>query len=208
MDKTLRFLVIYSAVVTIAFALTVMSLIRHKTSVIDELNVHRINVLEPDGALRLVISNHAHLPGVIVRGKEQPPQGRPQAGMIFYNDETSEIGGLIFGGRRDEKGIVRDSGGMLSFDRYEANQIVQLMGVDDNEDKMAGLVVSDSPSGRENHRRIWLGRGEDGIATLALLDGQGKKRLVMQVSPDGKAAISALDSKGKVIQSILNTDTP
>lgn len=60
----------------------------------DEINVHRINVLEPNGTLRMVISDHAKLPGIIVRGKEQP-FSRPQAGMIFYNDEGSENGGLI-----------------------------------------------------------------------------------------------------------------
>jgi hypothetical protein len=32
----------------------------------------------------LVISNHARLPGVIVRGKESPPKDRPYAGMLFY----------------------------------------------------------------------------------------------------------------------------
>jgi hypothetical protein len=38
------------------------------------------------------------LPPVIVKGKEHPEFGepRPQAGMLFYNDEGSENGGLIF----------------------------------------------------------------------------------------------------------------
>ena len=123
--------------------------------------------MEPDGTLRMAISNHSSLPGIIVRGNERPPLDRPQAGIIFYNDEASEIGGLIFGGRKDAHGNVVDSGGSLSFDRYEANQIVQLIGVDDKEDKMAGLAILDSPSGTETHRRIWLGRREDGSAALA-----------------------------------------
>ena len=49
--------------------------------------MHRINVREPDGTLRMVISNHARLPGVIVRGKEPPPVDRPYAGMLFYNEK-------------------------------------------------------------------------------------------------------------------------
>ena len=69
--------------------------------------------------------------------------------MIFYNDEGSENGGLIFGGRKNERGEVEDSGGNLSFDKYDANQIVQLAGVDDKSDKFAGLAVSDQA------RRIW-----------------------------------------------------
>jgi len=130
---------------------------------------------------------------------------RPQAGILFYNDEASEIGGLIFGGRRNARGEVVDSGGALSFDRYEANQIVQLLGVDDKEDRLAGLVVLDSPSGSETHRRIWLGRGGDGVSTLALLDGQGRKRLVLQVAADGTAHVSVLDAEGRIVRDLLDS---
>jgi hypothetical protein len=105
------------------------------------------------------------LPGIIINGKEQP-FARPQAGMIFYNDEGSENGGLIFGGHRNAKGEVVDSGGSLSFDKYGANQIVQLLGVDDKEDRFAGLSVTDSLTGTENRRRIWIGRDEDGCPSV------------------------------------------
>jgi hypothetical protein len=50
-----------------------------------------------------------------------------------------------------------DSGGSLSFDRYEANQVVQLIGVDDDENRFAGLSVTDRPS---SHR---LKREYDGM---------------------------------------------
>lgn len=196
-----RFLVVYSGILTLVFAGTLLAA-ASKAGRFDEISVQRINVVEPDGKLRMVLSNHARLPGVIVHGKEQPPD-RPQAGVIFYNDEASEIGGLIFGGRRNAQGEVVDSGGSLSFDRYEANQIVQLLGVDDKEDKLAGLIVLDSPSGTEAHRRIWLGRGDDGNATLALLDAKGRKRLLMTVAADGKTAISVLDGDGKTVRDLL-----
>ena len=112
-----RFLTIYSGVLTLVFAVTVFSgfSIGNKPTTFDQINVHRINVVEPDGTLRLVISDHAKLPGIITRGKEQP-FARPQAGMIFYNDEGSENGGLIIGGHRNANGEVVDSGGSLSFD--------------------------------------------------------------------------------------------
>ena len=156
----------------------------------------------PDGTPRLIISNDAKLPGVLVHGKEKPLD-RPQAGLIFLNDEGSEIGGLIFGGRKDKDGKVRDSGGSLSFDRYEANQVVQLLGVDDSEDRFAGLAISDSPSGNDVRRRIWLGRGDDGEASLALLDGAGNKRIVMKVAENGESSISVLDATGKTVKELL-----
>lgn len=203
MTNAQRFLTVYSAALTIALAAVVLGAAASPTSnVFDQITVHRINVVEPDGTLRMVISNHSSFPGIIVRGEERPFD-RPQAGMIFYNEEASEIGGLIFGGRRTPDGDIVNSGASLSFDRYEANQILQLLGVDDKEDKLAGLVVLDSPSGAETHRRIWLGRAEDGAATLALLDGQGRKRLLIQVAADGSTKIAALDADGKIVKDLF-----
>ena len=199
-----RFLAIYAGVLTATFAVTVLCGFVTHTGHFDTLQVQRIDIVEPDGTLRMVVSDHARLPGIIVRGKEQAFE-RPQAGMLFYNDEGSENGGLIFGGRRNARGEVTDSGGSLSFDRYGANQIVQLLGVDDHEDRMAGLVVSDSPEHAPGHRRIWLGRGDDGAATLALMDGEGRKRLLFEVPAQGTPRMVFLDTNGNVVQRLAPT---
>jgi hypothetical protein len=201
MSKANWFLSVYAGLLTLVF-LGGAVYGNDKRSTADEITVQRINIVEPDGTPRLIISNHARLPGVLVHGKEKPLD-RPQAGLVFLNDEGSEIGGLIFGGRKDKDGKVRDSGSSLSFDRYEANQVVQLLGVDDSEDRLAGLVVSDSPSGNDVRRRIWLGRGDDGAASLALLDGAGHKRIVMKVAENGESRISVLDATGKTVKELL-----
>jgi hypothetical protein len=193
-----RFLAGYSAVLTTVFAITVLSGAAARIKDFDEINVKRVNIIEPDGTLRMVISDHAKLPGIINRGKEEKFE-RPQAGMIFYNDEGSENGGLIFGGKRNAKGQVVDSGGSLSFDRYDANQIVQLAGVDDSEDRFAGLIISDSHSGNDTRRRVWVGRDDNGTASVALMDTNGKRRLVMDVKSDGTPQLSFLNAEGKVI---------
>ena len=198
-----RFLTIYSGVLTLAFAVIMWSgfSIGSKPATFDQINVHRINVVEPDGTLRMVISDHSKFPGIIIRGKEEP-FARPQAGMLFYNDEGSENGGLIIGGHQHAKGEVVDSGGSLSFDKYGANQIVQLIGVDDKEDRFAGLSVTDSLTGTDNRRRVWVGRGDDGTATVDLMDAQGKKRIVMEVKADGTPSLSFFDASGKVISQL------
>ena len=148
----------------------------------DQITVHRINVVEPNGTLRMVISDHAELPGVIVKGKQETPPARPQAGMLFYNDEGSEVGGLIFAGHKNSRGQVVESGGSLSFDKYGASQIVQLAGVDDKTNRFAGLSVS-GYVGETRAQRVWVGRGRDGDATVALMDAKGRKRLVLDVTP-------------------------
>ncbi|MEA9580410.1 hypothetical protein VC218_16375 [Xanthomonas nasturtii] len=136
---------IYFAVLTKILVTSLLTgFTNHSTTTLDQINVQRINVREADGTLRMVISNSARLPGVILKGKEQPKLDRPQAGMLFFNDEGSENGGLIFGEWKNANGNVVNSGGSLSFDRYNANQVVQLIGVADKDNSMAGMAISDS----------------------------------------------------------------
>jgi hypothetical protein len=198
-----RFLVIYSGILTAVFAVsTLAGFSKLPVASFDEINVHRINLREPDGTLRLVITDGAKMPGVIVKGKEQPKEDRPQAGMIFYNDEGSENGGLIFGGKRLANGDVVDAGGSLSFDRYNANEVVKLIGVNDKSDDFAGLIISDSKENARGHRRIWVGKSDDGLASLALMDAKGNERIQLKVPADGTPEINFLDAEGRVVKVI------
>lgn len=198
-----RFLVIYSGLLTAVFATSMLAgFTTSPASTFDEINVQRINVREPDGTLRMVIADSAKLPGVIVKGQEQPKVDRPQAGMLFFNDEGSENGGLIFGGKKDAHGDVVDSGGSLSFDRYNANQVVQLLGVDDKDNSMAGMAVSDSRENGAGHRRLWAGRTADGSSSVSLMDAAGNPRIQLKVSPTGVAEIDFLDANGKFVKTV------
>jgi hypothetical protein len=199
------FLFVYSILVTLAFFAALFLFYKSANAgkiTVDEIDAQQIRIVEPDGTLRMVISNHKKLPGIIVHGKEEPFD-RPQAGMLFYNDEGSENGGLVFSGAVNSKGEVVNSGGSLSFDRYGGNQEVQLIGVNDKDDRFAGLSISDShPKEKTDPSRIWVGRNEDGSAELALMDSTGKKRLTLQVSGNGKSSIGFLNDKGKIISAI------
>lgn len=210
MPSTQRFLVAYSAVVTIAFAFVVFngSALASRKAKFEELDVQRVNVVEPDGTLRMVVSNKAKLPGVIIRGKEEHQEDRPYAGMLFYNNEGSENGGLVFGGHKNAKGEVEDSGGSLSFDKYDAGQVVQLAGVEDRENRFAGLAVSESAAGGDSHRRIWVGRDDSGAAEIDLLDAAGKRRIVLQVRADGSPRMAFLDANGKTIKELMPEQKP
>lgn len=198
-----RLLAVYSTVLTTllaAFALAGSAAARVER--FDELDVQRINVREPDGTLRMVIANHARLPGVIVRGRENPPVDRPYAGMLFYNDEGTENGGLVFGGHRNANGEVVDAGVALSFDCYGAtSQFVQLAGVQDSQNHLVGLTLSETePSG--NRRRVFMGHDKEGVASVALMDRNGKKRIVLQVTPEGTPSIAFLDADGTVVNQL------
>ncbi len=229
-----RFLVVYSGVLTAVFAASMLSgfVVAPKKTSLEELDVQRINLVEPDGTLRMVISDKARFPGLIVKGRDYP-HPRPQAGMLFYNDEGTENGGLVFGGYKDKDGKIVDSGGSLTFDKYDQDQLVQLMGVHDSSGHQAGLIVSDRPdrpalqdlqefskikampvaerkklmqerSGNAYYgaTRITVARGDDGVAKISLRDGQGHARIVMGVAADGASSLKFLDADGKVLNEL------
>ena len=202
-----RLAVIYAGIVTALLIFVSATHARQKTDTFDEITVHRINLTEPDGKLRLVISNRARLPGVMVKGKEGKPN-RPYAGMIFYNDEETENGGLIFAGHQNDKGEVESSGVSLSFDKYGDGQFVQLAGVSDKEDRFSGLRVWENGLDAGRSSRVWVGEGADGIASMALMDANGRKRIVMEVKPDGASSLTFLDENGKVVNQLLPSSAP
>jgi hypothetical protein len=139
-----RFLVIYSAVVTVAFAVTLLCgfAAAHNQS-FDVLTVHRIDFVEPDGTPRLIISNRAQFPGTHLHGKEiARPDRSDSAGMIFLNNEGTESGGLIFGGLKDKDGKIQNNG-HLSFDQYEQDQVFAIDAGQDDQDKFSALRISD-----------------------------------------------------------------
>jgi len=94
-----RFLSIYSGVLTIVFALTMLfAYIKLRDPHFGIITVRRINVVEPDGTVRLTISNRADFPGGWIHKKESPrPDRRDAAGMLFMSEEGTEQGGLIWG---------------------------------------------------------------------------------------------------------------
>src|SRR6202161_1338580 len=109
-----------------------------------EIDVQRINVREPDGTLRMTISNSATAPGLIFKGKEHQFPNRQAAGILFFNDEGTENGGLLFGGAK--KGQNVSSGGHLSFDQYEQDQVISLDQTEEHGRRRAGLTFFDRPA--------------------------------------------------------------
>jgi hypothetical protein len=185
--------------------------------------LQRIDVREPDGTLRMVISNGTRAPGIIIKGQEYHHPSRQSAGMIFFNNEGTENGGLIFDGRQSSDG-VRQSSGSLTFDRYEQDQVVQLAASEDGQTRSGGVIVNDQPEPTINWaaidrsarlkgaaqiaavkaanagstQRAFFGRGEDKSSELVLRDEAGRKRLILHVSAAGEASIDFVDSNGKV----------
>jgi hypothetical protein len=191
-----------------------------------EIDVQRINVREPDGTLRMTISNAASAPGLIFKGTEHPFPNRQAAGILFFNDEGTENGGLLFGGAK--KGQNVGSGGHLSFDQYEQDQVISLDQTEEHGRRRAGLTFFDRPatpiplelidkvntpegsdefetlskSGGFGYPRLFIGKTEDRDSTVILRDAKGLVRLKLTVTPAGAASIDFMDESGKIVRRI------
>jgi hypothetical protein len=143
LERDVRFLKIYAGITTLALlGLGTSAFIQAPGKQrFKEIDVERINVLEPNGNYRMVISNRARSIGPIAYGKPFGYPGGTRPGIIFFNDEGTENGGLTFGGKT-EKGKF-ESGGHLSFDQYNQDQVIYLTYNDENGQRRMGLTVAD-----------------------------------------------------------------
>lgn len=107
-----------------------------------EIDVERINVIEPDGSYRMVIANRPRSIGPIFKGKPFGYPGGTRPGIIFFNDEGTENGGLTFTGKTDENGRYQ-SGLHMSFDQYNQDQVMVLNYQDNNDTKRTGITFAE-----------------------------------------------------------------
>jgi hypothetical protein len=139
-----RFLAVYSGAVTLLFFGTVvMGVDRETTRVFDQVTVHRLNIVEPDGTLRMVLTDQALAPGAYVKNKEYRHPSRKDAGLLFYDNEGTEDGGLIYGLAKDDKGNLTGSHVHLSFDQYMQDQIFTVDAGQDGPSKFSTLTMQD-----------------------------------------------------------------
>ena len=217
----------YAGVVTLALIWVVAGGAIDRTAKFGTIDVERINVREPDGTLRMTVAGSKRMPGIIIEGRERPHPNRREAGMIFFNDEGTENGGLVLDGAKIDGKPT--NAGSLTFDRWQQDQTLQLISTEDGAQRRSGLIITDRPDAPMNWDRLdqirqmpagpakdaayaeqargvaqraWLGRQVDGSSQLVLRDGAGKPRLRLSVGADGASSIAFLDAAGKVTRTI------
>jgi hypothetical protein len=140
--KELAILRVYGLVATVLLTVFMVTGFQQaQRTKFTEIDVERINIVEPDGNYRMVISNKTRSIGPIGYGKPFGYPGGTRPGIIFFNDEGTENGGLTFGGKT-ENGKFQASG-HLSFDQYNQDQVLYLTYNDDNGRRRMGLTVAD-----------------------------------------------------------------
>ncbi|HYN06444.1 MAG TPA: hypothetical protein VES67_03545 [Vicinamibacterales bacterium] len=231
--RELRFLRGYAIVTSLVMVVLCATAFRQATRAtnLGEVNVERINVVDADGTLRMVISNKDKMhPGVMDGVVIDRP--RPVAGMLFFNDQGDEVGGLTYTGRQTDDARRADAG--LMFDQLKQDQTVGLSYTENNGRRSAGFHVWDRADSRLSEliaklnaankiedrakrdaeiaairavappgpRRVFLGKTPERASTLSLSDASGRPRLVLTVDPAGNPRIEFLDEQGKVVSRI------
>ena len=185
------------------------------------IQVERIDLVEPDGTLRMVITSAGRFP-------RDHRQG--EAGMLFFNRDGIENGGLMLGGTKKDGEVQQTV--HLSMDRYDQDQTVVLRHMESDGKYFSGLKIQDRPErslrsliarateieatlpegpARDQAMaaitaeagpapvRAVLGRGTDESAKLELADGEGRQRIRLRVTKDGEASQEFLDAAGGVV---------
>ena len=211
LERRLHYLTVYAVGSTVMFILLFLTAFattqRERFEVID---VERINVVEPNGQLALVISNGARVPGPVIGGEELPKElssGRDGAvGITFYNAKGDEAGGLIY--RSQESDSSYAATGLLAFDQYNQDQVVAVMYDDDSSTRAAGLNVWDRSTeftisdivDLVQARQQATGAARDSIeqqlAQAAARGDLGVRRIFVG-SEDRRASVRISDTAGK-----------
>ena len=232
LEKEVRFLKAYAVVATLlggAFVLTAFTQQSGKQK-FEEIDVERINIVEKNGKLDMVISNQERQHPGISNGKIIKRDGPRPPGMIFFDQTGDEMGGLIFG---DNGG--KGHFGSITFDKVLNDQAIGFRYLEsDNGTYASGLELWQPPNiptqlmlakyeaankiGDETKRkaaiqalidaselttnRLFLGKQRDNSTVLLMSDIKGKPRIRLQVAPDGSPKLEFLDEAGKVIYSL------
>lgn len=230
--RDIRLLQAYATISSLVLVFLAVSAFRQPgPAKMDELTVQRLNVVDANQTLRLVLSGKDRMHPGVLDGKviDRP---RPVAGLIFFNDEGDEVGGLTITGQ--ERDGVRRANALLAFDQLKQDQTIAIAYSEANGQRSTGLTVWDRPDVRLSElieklnaaqkitdaaardeaiktarasmppspRRVFVGKNTDRSAAITLADGAGKPRINLQVDADGRARIEFLDADGKVTQRI------
>lgn len=114
-----------------------------------EIDVERINIIEKDGTVKMVITNVDRFPNgnEIINKRPVNENRKKRSGMLFFNEDGIECGGFIYDGKKIDN--THSSGLSLTFDQYDGDQVMQLLtqdaGKGDKRSVNTTLTFNDRP---------------------------------------------------------------
>ncbi|NMM49771.1 hypothetical protein HH304_15290 [Flammeovirgaceae bacterium KN852] len=180
----------------------------------ESIDVQRINIIEPDGTVKMIITNVDKFPtgDDQINGKKTNPKRKKRSGMLFFNEDGIECGGFIYDGKEEDG--KHSSGLSLTYDQYDGDQVVQLLNTDHKDeegnrsvssmlafnDRPADESISDGNVGR-GVPRILLGKTRSKNNGLFLFDDQGRPKAMFYIDADNKAKIETYNDNMEVVHS-------
>jgi hypothetical protein len=128
--KNLRFLKVYALLMTLLFIVMAFSGFTQSTlkQTFEEITAKRVNLTDSNGNVRLRLGGDLNKRG----------------GILFYTDEGTEAGGLLYSGKRDKDGKI-DAFALLTMDQFKSDQVVVLAYDHNGDQKRYGLTINDRP---------------------------------------------------------------
>jgi len=192
-----------------------------------EIDAERINIVEKNGDLKMVISNKEKQHPGRMNGKELQARQR-EAGIIFFNGAGDECGGLVYDSDKKSAGMI------YSVDKYLDDQVMQLQYIENLENKKRKYGLQFWTYGKENafeerYRRykslenladdsaknkglaqmkkegllsadrLFIGKNYQDEIGMFINDSDGKPRIRLYVNKNNTAKIEMLDERGNVI---------
>lgn len=140
------------AICTVAslMALTLSSFKKNGNQRFTEIDVERINIIEKDGTVKLILTNVERFPNgsTTINNRPTNAERKKRSGMLFFNEDGMECGGFIYDGTKNDSG--HSSGLSLTYDQYDGDQVMQLLTQDyqqgDKRMVSSSLAFNDRPA--------------------------------------------------------------
>lgn len=145
----------FSTVIGMIF-LSTSAFKENKNQKFSEIDVERINIVEKDGTVKMVITNVDRFPNGKdkINGKQTNETRKKRSGMLFFNEDGIECGGFIYDGQKKANG--HSSGLSLTYDQYDGDQVMQLLTQDQQQGDQrfvsSSLAFNDRP-GKESQSK-------------------------------------------------------
>ena len=156
LEKKINFLMAYAIISTLFISFFALSSFSQKDKVqrLDELVVKKITVVGEDNSPRMVLSNETRQHSGRMNGKDWAKRERP-AGIIFFNNQGDECGGIIFKATEKDGKIV--SGMSFTMDQYKNDQVLQILNDEHYADGKTyierGITINEYPEGADLDRK-------------------------------------------------------
>lgn len=128
MNRELVFLRTFAFATVIGMVLLTASAFRKTGNYrFSEIDVERINIIEKDGTVKMIITNVERFPNgaEIINDRPTNEDRKKRSGMLFFNEDGIECGGFIYDGQKNENG--HSAGLSLTYDQYDGDQVMQLL---------------------------------------------------------------------------------